>query len=195
MSYDEEGAREFIKRELERCRTAFEAGIRVALIDALWLCSERPFLTPGWVIDAMLASTLASLTSKRKTPTPASSAGRAGNDLAAYRLDMMHFERWATVRYVRDVQDRDWRAGTEPRRYNLTGARIGQREIVEPGRSWDVAFRRASALLRGSAAQGTPATMKKSYEAVAREMKSGNSARYHIPVSPILMSLLDDSLG
>lgn len=176
---------EFFERQLEECRCAFEAGESAALIDAQVLCSdpENPNPAPVWVLSAALSDNLQSFQHCSNR-----GRGRTANPLAKFRENLKHLERWNTVTWVREVQERDRRCGVEPRRYNLTGGPA--RELLEKGGSWPVAYRRASALLRGSFAQGSPAAMKSSYEIVQKANKTG-SLRFYWPKTRTLWDLIE----
>jgi len=70
-----------------------------------------------------------------------------------HAADMLHYERWDCVNELRERKS----------------------ELPE-GKTWDLAYDAASEMLRGTAAGGSPESMRQSYRRVARDLREGRHA-------------------
>ena len=84
---------------LENCRTAYEAGVKIAVYDALYHCIEHDHPPPRWLL---LAACKLLEECKFKRPT---GRGRLGNLWAQSDADFMHFERYDLVEFICEFED------------------------------------------------------------------------------------------
>jgi hypothetical protein len=82
---------------LEEMRVFFEAGVRLALYDALVLARDSGLLVPDWVVEGAIA-----IMGKQLKRGISTGKGASGNTAAQYKNDMEHFCRWLVVRELHE---------------------------------------------------------------------------------------------
>jgi hypothetical protein len=95
-------------------------------------------------------------------PPPAWLAGAvralvARTPSAKRKMDLIHYARWDAVQELRD--------------------RKGEEGLPK---TWEECYARVSAFFEGTQAQGSPETIKRSYQLVARGLKSSRAHRYYL---------------
>ena len=78
---------------LEEMRIFYEAGVVLALYDALVLARDSGLPAPDWVIEGAI-----SIIGPRLKVGISTGKGASANTAAKYKIDMMHFRRWLVVR-------------------------------------------------------------------------------------------------
>jgi len=185
---DDDVVKKWLANELENCEAAYRSGVQAALTDALFLCLTMKQTAPEWVVAAA-----EEVTGDAAGGVVQRGIGRTASAAARYRADIVHFDRWASVKDIREKQIRH--RGTLDRIIKDDPAdpmihRV--RALIEKvGETWDDAYNAASAILRGTFAQGSPGAMKDSYQFVEREVKAGNAARFYIPHSERVRNFLE----
>ncbi len=84
---------------LEKCRIAYESGVKIAVYDALYHCFEHDYPPPRWLLLAALK-----VLEKKRLSRP-TGRGRLGNLWAQSEADFMHFERYELVEIIRVRED------------------------------------------------------------------------------------------
>jgi hypothetical protein len=155
----EEIREDWIKRQEASFEAKFKDGAENALIDIILLCERYGRCLPRWAVQPIVTSlTNGGLVSKKR--------GRVGNASAAARQNAIHYQRWATVKELRD------------RRQEFA-------ESLGFETTWEAAFNNAHDSLKGTFAQGSPDAVKKSYQLVERLGRQGKGARFHMPFSRV----------
>lgn len=176
----DDGVSAWLEQELEQCRAAYDAGAKVAVADGLRLCLEFDAKAPPWLLSAASDAVLETLGAPSHRVRR---RGRNANSAAQYRSAMIDFERWSTVKDVRERQNRNESALKEEIKRDPKSALIarGLKIRQQFGKTWPQAYAKASSMLATTFAQGSAAAMKKSYDDVQRDVAEGNARKYHIP--------------
>ena len=134
----------FIPNEIERLKALWSKGDFAALHEAFLWCGLNKQPLPDWVVngvDAQLTSAFEKLGSPGK--------GKTGGYKAVAQRQAVHEKRWGLARFY-----------------------IGNRAVfIGPRATLDDAYEETSSALRGTIAQGSAASVKKSYEKIQRERK------------------------
>lgn len=149
---------EFLRRRLAAFEHAWNAGNVPALLDAVELCGRFQHPLPAWAV--------AGVTKKLREAfaiPPEGKRGSTPSDLARYRMDQVHYERWSMVNELRDRKDELVDAGLEP--------------------TLEAAFENASKALAHTPAAGAPATIRASYWMVESDFKKGVGGKYFVASS------------
>jgi hypothetical protein len=150
----EEWRQEIVERELRRMERAWGQGVTRALSDAVRFCHRSSVPPPVWVVQGIQAA-LAQYGGQHRR------WGRLATPEERERQNRIHHERWDAVTELRERKDELAALGYHP--------------------SWQEAYVNASEKLAGTEAEGSPESMKKSYQLVERLMRSGKGARFYIP--------------
>ena len=165
--------------ELDGCRRSFEAGNPSAVLAAINWCRKHDVIQPPWLVDAT-NELLVDAIRNAKSGKP----GRANNPLSRLRQDLIHFSRHDAVQEVREQQKLIAVEFAELRtEENVPPSIMEEREYMLEwlGRSWEMAYRCAAALLRGTEAYGSPSTIKASYCKIQKISKNPEEAiRYRL---------------
>ena len=131
----------FYYASLDRMREAYEDGVVPALYDAI--CCYRLFVQPlDRPCPEWIWDGIFQVLEDRLRSGKTIGRGRTGNERARYLNDMMHLYRWEAVKAAR-----------------------------EEGHKGVKAFKKASAMLKGSFARGTPGQVEKSHKIVNPALK------------------------
>jgi hypothetical protein len=90
----------------------------------------------------------------------------------------------AVVSLLAGLRTKGHAARAHSRDVQLTRWDMVQRAHREEGLSWDAAYIHAAKMLTGTAAAGTPGTMKDAYVKVGRTLKAGRNDEYILPQMP-----------
>ena len=185
------------ERELNGCKRSFEAGNFGAVLAAIRWCRRHDLTAPPWLLDASHALIVEAIR-HIKSGKP----GRAGNPLARLRQDMIHFARWDTVQMLREKQ-KETAAEVAGLRKLKSDPSVVLKErdviVIEEeekklqwlGRSWEMAYRCASAALRGTDSFAGPDAMKASYLKVQKLSEDPKQALRFRLVDPYTMQQLN----
>ena len=186
MTTELQALEEFIRSQLANYRRAYEAGVMLALRDALESCSRENFPPEPWMIDATLDFI------DQHIGKTATGRGRSGNPIAKYANDLVHYARWDAVTTVREQQKID--QNDRERLAQLEMPEKKRREIedmLNAGTTFQDAVKGATELLRGTRAYGSPRTIDASYWLVVRAMKDPEQHGRFYVVSPQTLSRFD----
>jgi hypothetical protein len=160
-----EALERFIQRELSSLRRAHFCGNFFAIVEAIEFCAKYGKPLPTWLSEAVLAELKNNYFNAGK-----GSLGRLSRSLASDRQAYIHYWRWSAVEELRRRKEE----------LKLTPEGAGpRRPFLEP--TWEAAYENASNALKGTIAEGSPDTVKKSYQKVERATKKGEGARYYFP--------------
>ena len=163
--------------QLECFRICWHRELAVAA--ALRYCSQHRLNAPHWLVGEAETVLCAQLRPKKRNKR-----GRASNAVARYRQDMIDYERWDTVREVREKQTEILKHVEELRAISrVPRSLLQEREkmLHWVGHDWLRVYECASMMLAKTRAAGGPEAMKASYQRVKRNSKDPDQQlRYHL---------------
>lgn len=151
---------EFTRRELAFHKIAYDAGVLAALYDAFAFCRQFELHPRAWMVEATM-KTLEQLFAGKLSQ----GRGRTGNARSKYRADLVHFTRWDMVKSLREHQKhyREQCEGLAKLGISDEKRRQVTADMLDAGRTWDDVYEHAAIQLEGTAAYGSPSTIKNSY--------------------------------
>jgi hypothetical protein len=161
---------------LERLYFAYRDGNLAALCDAICYCVENELPPPEWIRIHSIDFFRSALSGELGGRT-----GPRGSPLARAKGNIIDKSRFDAVEEVRERQrDPDWLRHVslvnDPKLDRVTKDKLLRSKPLDPGKSWEDAFRVAAEILKGSPAFASPATIRNSY---LRVRKCTSSYRYH----------------
>ena len=143
-----------LNERLKPCKAAWEQDKNgLAVAEAISWCWLYHSPIPDWIEQATIGLIVALRTPRERE---------------RHRDAMLDHARWEAVKSARMRGREDWwRTAKGDRRRGAL--------------SWAQAYEKASKDLKDMAARGEPATIKNSYQRVARALRAGRSGKYFIP--------------
>jgi hypothetical protein len=169
---DAEGwRRERFEHQMTRCRNAWQAGVSLAVKEAVTCCRiyQRP--PPEW-LDLAVATVIDQRRSKEEAQQ--------------HYNDMLHYVRWDAVRELQaraaELCELALRRHRDERSELDLALIRGWRPAAVEGEqiTLDACFEAVSILLRGTAARGVKETVERSYSIVEHAIEAGQGAKYFL---------------
>jgi hypothetical protein len=160
---------DIVERELGNLRTAYLAGVELALLDVLDLCRKERVAIPAWASEAI---------EKRLEQSfliPGIGRGRARNPVSRYRQDLLHYMRYDAVITVQEYRQGIW-ADYQATLAHKDLSQEARKRLIrhaphDPGKGWATVYAKAAEYLQNTPACGSPDTIRSSYRLVTRAMK------------------------